>query len=1560
VSIRSATSYPSTWVSSFTSHTNRVRSVLILAATFLLVGRAYAQSPSITSSNSTTLTVGTSGSFTVTATGSPTPTSSEAGNLPNGVTFNSGTGVLSGTSTGLAGTYPIEFIAHNGAGGNATNTFVQKTDQYFVTGTDAASESVAFSSNVGSGHLVFCTAGWWQTGVFVSSVSDTIGNTYFPLPVTINGSHIMQAFYAFSNSSGADTFTAHFTGSGGTSVGIACGEWSGPSSLDKHGEATGNSSTPTSASITPSSSGELLIGYGDDGINTWGASGAWTLRSTSASVRYGLEDQLSSGTSSVATGFTITSAQWEAGIVAFYSSASDAKQSFTLTMSPGSATSPVISSANNATFPLGSAGTFTVTTTGSPTPTLSESGALPSGVTFNAGTGVLSGTPASGTNGTYPITYTAHNGAGGNATNVLAQEKDVYFSNGTAATSESSAFSYSVNSGDLVFCSVGWQTGSSITSVSDTIGNTFYSLPVSVSSTFQLQAFYAFSKSNGSDTFTVNFSGSGATYASIACGEWIGPTSLDVHGEATGSSTTPTSASVTPSSAGELLIGYSAANSNNWTGTGSWTLLSTATSKPFGLEEQLSSGTSSVAAGFSIFSAHWDAGIAAFNSSVDTSQSFTLAVPPVPIITSTSTSSGAVGLHVTIAGTGFQTSPGSITFNGTTASVVGWTDTQIIAVVPSGATTGNIVATTSGGTSNGASFTVVTPPTISASKTPAPNGSGWNNSPVTVTFTCTAGGLTIASCTGPQVISTDGASQVITGTATDSAGDTATASVTISLDRTIPTLSVSSPADGASLSSSPTTVSGTLTDALSGASGVTCDGTAATLSSGSFSCNISLNVGVNVVVVRGTDVAGNVAGDNFHVTMTGSLSAATSIQVTPTGVNMVVGGTQQFTAVDQLGRPRTDATWSVDYTSIGTIDTNSSPTLTAVSTGTVTLTATVGSVTAYTAVTVVSGTSLSSGTVTWSAATPSGYTVSQTLQAVPATGSPDLYSVAENGSAILVTALTMDGQQMWVSQISGTYVSAHAGSDGNGGIYVDLEPTTTTERIVDLDAQTGTQIWEYDSSFPVANSSKRAFAVGSDGTVFFQNGIYSSVFAGYWEYTLESVDGTTGAHSILYSVPQATQTNQVGPPPCSGTASVFPFDASYLTAPIVGIDGSVYAGMSVTNATVCTGGTDSYTGTLSLVQLSNGSITVTPLHTYTSASYLSGGISPQAVIPDGTGGTLVSWSSPASASEITDVTSGGNSDLALSALSGPATQMVLGDSGSGLAYASDGASIVAFSIGGSSVWTYAPPSGYYLPQIIAATAGGGLSITTASTTSPYPRTLISLDNTGAATSSGVTGTISGPLPNLDDWLGITSGSLAEFNGPPDPLADSPYPLEGGDLQAQWAPPSCQRGTSRCAAVPTGEIHLGAGGSYPERDVTYGAFSLQSGNLTSSTNHMIGFREVSLSGNPTACIEGNIHTACDLRGNITDYLASQLFTGGATVSQKFFIDRTQVKVYWPQAVIISGGFQQIQYFGAYSQLAVINNSYTYGAIITQESPDSTGVLCGLACSNIMTNGTTIPR
>ena len=76
---------------------------------------------------------------------------------------------------------------------------------------------------------------------------------------------------------------------------------------------------------------------------------------------------------------------------------------------------PSITSAASATSIVGAAFSTTITTTGEPAPTLTESGALPSGITFTDngnGTATLAGTSTAGTGGSYPITITATNASG--------------------------------------------------------------------------------------------------------------------------------------------------------------------------------------------------------------------------------------------------------------------------------------------------------------------------------------------------------------------------------------------------------------------------------------------------------------------------------------------------------------------------------------------------------------------------------------------------------------------------------------------------------------------------------------------------------------------------------------------------------------------------------------------------------------------------------------------------------------------------------------------------------------------------------------------------------------------------------------------------------------------------------------------------------------------------------------------------------------------------------------------------------------------------------------------
>ena len=77
-----------------------------------------------------------------------------------------------------------------------------------------------------------------------------------------------------------------------------------------------------------------------------------------------------------------------------------------------------------------------------------------------------------------------------------------------------------------------------------------------------------------------------------------------------------------------------------------------------------------------------------------------------------------------------------------------------------------------------------TPPTITATVTPAPV-SGINYGSATVTFTCSDALSGIATCPTPITDTTIGANQVISGAATDKAGNSSSTSVTLNIQAAV-------------------------------------------------------------------------------------------------------------------------------------------------------------------------------------------------------------------------------------------------------------------------------------------------------------------------------------------------------------------------------------------------------------------------------------------------------------------------------------------------------------------------------------------------------------------------------------------------------------------------------------------------------------------------------------------------------------------------------------------------------------------------------------------------------
>ena len=164
---------------------------------------------------------------------------------------------------------------------------------------------------------------------------------------------------------------------------------------------------------------------------------------------------------------------------------------------------------------------------------------------------------------------------------------------------------------------------------------------------------------------------------------------------------------------------------------------------------------------------------------------------------------------------------------------------------------------------------------VTASAAPAPNMAGWNNTSVTVSFQC-SGGVPPVQCPPPQTLSSDGANQIVPGSATDAAGVTATASLPINLDRAPPLVSITSPADGLVSTSASVNVTGLVSDGLSGLASVSCNGSAGTISGGNFNCSLQITQGALVILVTATDLAGNSASTSLTTSVQGPKVLITS------------------------------------------------------------------------------------------------------------------------------------------------------------------------------------------------------------------------------------------------------------------------------------------------------------------------------------------------------------------------------------------------------------------------------------------------------------------------------------------------------------------------------------------------------------------------------------------------------------------------------------------------------------------------------------------------------------
>ena len=164
-----------------------------------------------------------------------------------------------------------------------------------------------------------------------------------------------------------------------------------------------------------------------------------------------------------------------------------------------------------------------------------------------------------------------------------------------------------------------------------------------------------------------------------------------------------------------------------------------------------------------------------------------------------------------------------------------------------------------------------TPPSIVGLRTPGPNTNGWNNTDVTVSFTCLDSLAGIDSCgPTPQVVSIEGAGQSRTGTAVDMAGNSASTTMSgINIDRTLPMVTYSGNAGTYTVDQS-VAITCAAADALSGVASDTC----ANINGPAY----TFTLGTNSFSASATDLAGN----------TGNGSTSFTVQVTAAGLGNLV------------------------------------------------------------------------------------------------------------------------------------------------------------------------------------------------------------------------------------------------------------------------------------------------------------------------------------------------------------------------------------------------------------------------------------------------------------------------------------------------------------------------------------------------------------------------------------------------------------------------------------------------------------------------------------------------
>jgi len=386
-------------------------------------------------------------------------------NLPTGFSMSTNTGVITVATNAVAGTNTIRLVASN----SLTAVVATNTLTWVLQAAPVISSSLTATATRGSAFSYQITAENFPT---------SYNATGLPTGLSINTT---TGLISGTPTAAAGTFTVTLSAANATGTGTA--------NLTLTLNAIPQISSTNNAIATRNSAFSYQI-TADSSPTSYDATGLPVGLSVNTSTG------LISGTPTAAAGtFTVT--------LSAANATGTGTLSLTLEVTEPLLGAPVISSALTATATRGSAFSYQITASSSPT-SYNATG-LPAGLSINASTGLISGNPTAAA-GTFIVTLSAANGTGAGTANLtLTLNASPQITSAlTATATRGSAFSYQItaDSSPTSYNATGLPTGLSVNTTNGLISGT----PTVAAGTFTVTLSAANATGTGTANLTVNLS----------------------------------------------------------------------------------------------------------------------------------------------------------------------------------------------------------------------------------------------------------------------------------------------------------------------------------------------------------------------------------------------------------------------------------------------------------------------------------------------------------------------------------------------------------------------------------------------------------------------------------------------------------------------------------------------------------------------------------------------------------------------------------------------------------------------------------------------------------------------------------------------------------------------------------------------------------------------------------------------------------------------------------------------------------------------------------------------